>query len=334
MDKADVYHEILAYLDTKDIVRSQRICKNTGRLYAAGFTKWFNIYRHLSNFFHDPNTFRCLQAQTGAIVAGSYALQFFIRQDFTEPNLDIYVHRDAKEILEQYDRALAYLDNSGSDDGVELWDSDGHYIRDTWGIVGKLGFEKVGAATKRKVQLIIVDGTPLKVIIESHSTCVLNFLTFDTAYCLYPRATIVEKKSLLLKDIEDVKPGVRAAVRKYRRRGFTFIQLAEENDEELFHLKKVRWAMDLHAWSFDLPKLPQPYRLFTNYRSPAESTSWAITTYIDDYHRMRCDMWYDDPCIFPILHATIRIRSMFVDLLVKNEEYWVDMDHDVGGSDQ
>ena len=67
----------------------------------------------------------------------------------------------------------------------------------------------------------------------------LNFLTFDTAYCLYPRATIVEKKSLLLKDIEDVKPGVRAAVRKYRRRGFTFIQLAEENDEELFHLKKV-----------------------------------------------------------------------------------------------
>lgn len=162
----------------------------------------------------------------------------------------------------------------------------------------------------------------------------LNFLTFDTAYCLYPRATIVEKKSLLLKNIEDVKPGVRAAVRKYRRWGFTFIQLAEENDEELFHLKKVRWAMDLHAWSFDLPKLPQPYRLFTNYRSPAESTSWAITTYIDDYHRMRCDMWYDDPCIFPILHATIRIRSMFVDLLVKNEEYWVDMDHDVGGSDQ
>lgn len=205
MDKADVYHEILAYLDTKDIVRSQRICKNTGRLYAAGFTKWFNIYRHLSNFFHDPNTFRCLQAQTGAIVAGSYALQFFIRQDFTEPNLDIYVHRDAKEMLgswllkegytfipsdslfadnsasdifvdgdgtslEQYDRALAYLDNSGSDDGVELWDSDGHYIRDTWGIVGKLGFEKVQAATKRKVQLIIVDGTPLKVIMESHSS--------------------------------------------------------------------------------------------------------------------------------------------------------------------
>lgn len=144
----------------------------------------------------------------------------------------------------------------------------------------------------------------------------------------------MEKKSLLLKDMNDAEPRARSEVQGYQRNGYHFLELAEEDNTGLFQLQKVRWATDHHSWSFKLPVLPAQLRRFTDYVSPAQSTSWAIITYVEDYHRMRCEMWNDDPCFFPILHATSKIKDMFVNILVDNEEQWMDMDHFVGGNDQ
>ncbi|KAI0769474.1 hypothetical protein BC629DRAFT_1260380, partial [Irpex lacteus] len=243
-------------LDTQDIVRSQRICKETGRLYKTGFTKWFNIYRHLSHFFDDPNLFRYCQARTGAIVAGSSVLEFLLRDTFAEASLDIYVHQRAKGMIGTSLLNNGYMflasefpfSDATSDDGsAETGDS----MRN-WGVVGVLIFERMREGTKRRVRMIVVDGTPLKIIMESHSTCALNFFTFDTIYCLYPRATLVEKKSLLLKDMNDAEPRARSEVQGYQRNGYHFLELAEEDNTGLFQLQKVRWATDHHSWSFKL----------------------------------------------------------------------------------
>jgi hypothetical protein len=39
----------------------------------------YNIEHHFGRYFDDPLSFRVLQAQTGTIVSGSNALQFFER---------------------------------------------------------------------------------------------------------------------------------------------------------------------------------------------------------------------------------------------------------------
>jgi hypothetical protein len=51
----------------------------------------FKINDHLSRFFLDPIGFRSLQQRTGALISGSFALQFFHHVEYPYSDLDLYV---------------------------------------------------------------------------------------------------------------------------------------------------------------------------------------------------------------------------------------------------
>lgn len=138
-------------------------------------------------------------------MAGSFVLEFLLRDTFTEASLDIYVHQRAKGMIGtfllnndymflasefpfsdatsddasaetgdsmrvDYNRALLQLDKPKADSRLNLWDWERLGMVESWGVVGELIFERMREGTKRRVRMIVVDGTPLKIIMESHSS--------------------------------------------------------------------------------------------------------------------------------------------------------------------
>ncbi|SJL12736.1 uncharacterized protein ARMOST_16167 [Armillaria ostoyae] len=47
------------------------------------------------------------------------------------------------------------------------------------------------------MQIITCHGPPLDVVLGFHSSCVMNIVAYDYAYCLYPKATLVHKVSIV-----------------------------------------------------------------------------------------------------------------------------------------
>ena len=54
----------------------------------------FDVNHLLRRFFTDPISFRAMQARTGAIISGSFAVQFFDRVFFPNSDLDLYTPYD------------------------------------------------------------------------------------------------------------------------------------------------------------------------------------------------------------------------------------------------
>ncbi|KAI0084093.1 hypothetical protein BDY19DRAFT_898994, partial [Irpex rosettiformis] len=68
----------------------------------------YSINRQLLRFFDDPSAFRILQAQTGVIISGSFALQFFTQTIVSEDDLDIYAVTTARSEIGAWLLANSY----------------------------------------------------------------------------------------------------------------------------------------------------------------------------------------------------------------------------------
>jgi hypothetical protein len=129
-----------------------------------------NLARVIEPYFdshHDVQTVREMMKETGAIISGSTALQFFARETYGDSDLDIYVE-DTK-----WKSALSCLTNLGykvlpnaigTNDGVEPGD----------GYPGELEIEKVITLVKggiaRFIQLICTKREPVLGVLQFHSS--------------------------------------------------------------------------------------------------------------------------------------------------------------------
>ena len=88
----DVYDRINSMIPPHSSVMLSQNCHAANNT-RASFTRCaFNINCHLGHFFQNPLEFRTIQAETGTIISGSSALQFFDREIFEDSNLDLYLH--------------------------------------------------------------------------------------------------------------------------------------------------------------------------------------------------------------------------------------------------
>jgi hypothetical protein len=78
---------LVPYLDVLDLVRLTRVCKDLSAVYQGALKTQWDINTHLKPFFNDPLAVRQLQADTGALVTGQLAFDFFsrCRTDITNP---------------------------------------------------------------------------------------------------------------------------------------------------------------------------------------------------------------------------------------------------------
>jgi hypothetical protein len=110
------------------------------------------------------------------------------------------------------------------------------------------------------------------------AACVMNVISAEAAYCLYPRATLDEQRSLVL---EASKIG--QVLRKYAERGFRIQALMRPSDARVFQLKETRWVGDASTWTLrldtrgiTLPSAPSA----TSERLPCDPVvlnSWRIS---------------------------------------------------------
>ncbi|TCD68623.1 hypothetical protein EIP91_010278 [Steccherinum ochraceum] len=70
-----------------------------------------------------------------------------------------------------------------------------------------------------KVQCIVAcKSAPMQVVLSFHSSCVMNVISYEKAYSLYPRGTLHEHRNLVFRS--EHLPGRAKALKKYERRGF------------------------------------------------------------------------------------------------------------------
>lgn len=100
----------------------------------------------------------------------------------------------------------------------------------------------------------------------------MNFITFGAAYCLFPRATLERRTTVLAACLEDCSP---KAIMKYATRGWTIVPSADSIDDPAFSSTK-RHVLDSHCWRVPLNCDDHLRRQTGLTHDPAELTSWTM----------------------------------------------------------
>jgi len=197
----DGYHEIaesiLSALDTASLVKLGVTCCG---LRARVQREW-NVDALLLDFVGDSVAFRREMFKTRAIIGGSFALQFFLRERWEGADtIDIFVP-------------------SGITGASRLW----QYLKDFEGyteVSRTLSFLEVTRRGRtRSVYLyrMASKDTPVDYLCAVYGTHLMSFITWNKAYCLYPSWTLLEKKMYLLHPVTHAE---RDSVDDYLKRGF------------------------------------------------------------------------------------------------------------------
>ena len=186
-----LFIELAIYLPAPDICRITRTSRAVFKVVQDNIKQIFNLYRCLNKFFDNPNDFRQLQAETGLVISGSFALQFFTRRVYDNVDLDLFAVTHAKQKIASWLLANGYRYHPRE----ATYDSEtkeqlappqpkkldilltkigkNHYAEEKYipGAIAVIDFvrgEEDGA--QDKIQLIIVDTCPMKSILSFHSS--------------------------------------------------------------------------------------------------------------------------------------------------------------------
>lgn len=129
----------------------------------------------------------------------------------------------------------------------------------------------------------------------------MNVISFEKAYCLYPKATFEERRSLICAT-EGPAQGV--AIRKYTQRGWKMIDKnldwardVKTSFQVIYHI--VRHMGDRYCWTIPLDTTNIPDRLYLGEgrprltSDPASASSWRLGYETDLGADMRFDVTYD-----------------------------------------
>ena len=273
----------------------------------------FDVDKLLSRYFTYPLSFRQLQACTGTLISGSTALQFFDRTFYPESDLDIYVPRAWRSEVGRFLLQAGYkfvrhppqhptFINAVFEHGVSTATANYGNFK---GISGVFNFEKDGRhGEKLKIQLMVAVRSAIEPILHYHSSqsftidvmhvnlpqdlaTVMNVIAFDTAYCLYPHATLEERLSLACTVRQDRT--LEGIWRKYMGRGWRIVHrvdhLESRTSDVALHRRRTRWINDGLSWSIKLPVPPgfenslPPLNRRTEAlcRDPVSITTWKLT---------------------------------------------------------
>lgn len=81
----------------------------------------------------------------------------------------------------------------------------------------------------------------------------MNIISFENAYCLYPRGTLLERRSLIC---ATAGPRQERARQKYITRGWDMVQALdcnERHDPKSAFAQRSRWIGDGFCWTIPLP---------------------------------------------------------------------------------
>ncbi|KAI0765137.1 hypothetical protein C8Q74DRAFT_1286445 [Fomes fomentarius] len=300
-----IYDNILSRLELSSLIHLSAI--NRVIRHATQDFNWraYNIDKRLKRFFKDPCAFRSLQARTAAIISGSFAVQFFDRSFYPDSDVDIFVHpnRDMLDIglfvssqgytyqpmkwqqARFQDEVDCILSNMGAEprDGGELEQMYGMPSLRAVFTFERAIIRDNAALDIQKIQIVVSRTSPVASVLDFHSTCVMNIITYNAAYSLYPRATFLKREAL---EINKYNPRAVAALTKYSERGWRIMSnpspLLACLPHNAFHFDVERWVCDTKSWTIRLdmegvtpPPKASPSSVQLDW-DPAAECSWML----------------------------------------------------------
>ncbi|KJA20915.1 hypothetical protein HYPSUDRAFT_42508 [Hypholoma sublateritium FD-334 SS-4] len=237
---------ILDHLSPAELYKYARTCSAVHQTVAAYIRRKFQLGALLGRYFSTAEIleFRCLQFNTGMLISGSTALQFFNRTVYEDADLDLYVeHRLRKPIaiwlahigykyaphhkpeFPTLDGALSVTDSELGNTGVNVSSNERPEYREA---VMVLTFEK--HAPYRKVQVITSRSNPISNVLRFHSTCVMNIITHNMAYSFFPRATFEDRRRSLKVTPRGFETTTLKPLAKYKARGWEIVDQITRDD--------------------------------------------------------------------------------------------------------
>ncbi|KIK62227.1 hypothetical protein GYMLUDRAFT_165247 [Collybiopsis luxurians FD-317 M1] len=236
------------------------------------------------------SAFQCIQRDTGTLVSGSVAYKFFSRKIF-DSDLDLFCPITKCPQLARWLLSIGYAFTSKNALMGESFEDSFARTRDftsqTTAIVPidkihesreiEAVWSFVNCQTLKWVQIIGTRGSPVAAILSFHSTAVMNFITYETAYSLYPRLTYEDKSNLCVDRGCLGSDRVKLAIQKWARRGYPVLPrlprehlLAANSD---LSVSNNRHVGDIHCWALNI-------NLATSGIPPAPSSmhinSWTL----------------------------------------------------------
>ncbi len=156
--------------------------------------------------------------------------------------------------------------------------------------------------------------TEMFCLTDAASALLMNFITHEAAYCLYPKATLCRSISTLLKPLNFP---LRRIVNRFAVWGWTSRRLMLETTQ-LYGESPIRWALDGDSLRIPLSATPLSFSPPESI-GPAAATTWSLATFHGDHHAVHFKVYDDHPSVFPIITATPSIWQL-VDDIVSREE--------------
>ncbi|KAJ3554377.1 hypothetical protein NM688_g3141 [Phlebia brevispora] len=147
----------------------------------------YNPDQLLRPYFKDTIGFRNLQARTGILISGTAALQFYLRMQHSGSTLELHVRQSERETVEKWLLDAGYSLSPHHEDHEN---SPGALLSELSGIARISVYRNNILMAVRVVTAI---SSPLEVVLRQQC------MTHDMAYCLYPGATLEDKRSLILR---------------------------------------------------------------------------------------------------------------------------------------
>ncbi|KAJ7177566.1 hypothetical protein C8R43DRAFT_872504 [Mycena crocata] len=257
----------------------------------------FNVNSVLAPFFgstSEVERFRRVQAVSGTLVSGSVALQYLNRLAWPESDLDLYIERHFSRLPADFllTNGYTYRPRPRQNGNVH---AQLEYAAREWpaaymgrGIADVLDFER----GDKKVQLIIAQASPMEIVLAFHSTPVMNILTHELAYALFPRSTFETMEALI---IETAGLGQTLGRAKYVARGWQMIADGSLSDKSELAIRQVRHVGDTFTWTLPLaPSFPSlsdhpPLSVINSWQLDCDGattrTAWNRFTHPDAEHQ-------------------------------------------------
>lgn len=187
-----IYEPILENSGSAEIGNLAKTCKLFRSVVLEYMKNTFSINRKLGHFFDDPSEFRAMQAWTGSILSGSFALGFFARCHLPDSGIDIFVTTDAYKHVGNWLVENGYIYTPAQptvDDGVRArtlqlqdydWDREAErgwsrseldglssFIQ---GLENIYKFERVQQGSVRRVKMFVGSGNPVLQVLHFHSS--------------------------------------------------------------------------------------------------------------------------------------------------------------------
>ncbi|MCJ1392446.1 hypothetical protein MMC18_005313 [Xylographa bjoerkii] len=250
-----MFDRLYSYLDVSDIVALTRTCKQFSGLDKLLLNTQWNVDRRLRRFVGNPKEFRALLGRHDALVSGDFALQFFERQVRQDCDLDIFVRKGSDTLA-----LCNYLTDTEdyTSSPIKYGESSEQDIPPTTTLtLSRLDRDQIDFR-KPKITLHCSHDIPLQEILETtYTTSLMNIISWNKAYSIFPLPTHIQHKTYLLTNLDD---HFGALLSEQSRRGWDVQDVLWQEEESPFHpVQFERFIGDELTWiiPFDVDDMEQ-----------------------------------------------------------------------------